>query len=188
VEIENNVLPNPGSYEAAVAGCTCPVTGNNNGAEPPKGGWIMRASCSVHGFTPPSSGDRVEKLFHSGDDIRMVLDPPKGFLGRLWRRVWPQKPIRPRFTYTEPPVAEEGPGVTAGWGREVYDQESDEPVRAGDEPVELPEEDLELIDFLVQQEVVSQVTELIRPIVAGKLDGRSALAKALKEELERGLT
>lgn len=184
MEIENNVLPIPGSYEAAVAGCTCPVTGNNNGTEPPKGGWIMRASCSVHGFTPPTSGDRVEKLFHSGDDIRMVLDPPKGFLGRLWRRVWPQKPIRPQFTYTEVTREQEGPGLEAGWGREVYDQEADEPVLP-EEPMELTREDQLFIDALIQDEVVKQVAEIIKPIVADKLDGRSALAKALKAELER---
>lgn len=39
----------PGSEAAAKAGCLCPVGVNNAGAFRPKNGWVVRASCPIHG-------------------------------------------------------------------------------------------------------------------------------------------
>ena len=41
--------PNPGSREAALAGCICPVGINNAGAQKPEEGWCVRSGCELHG-------------------------------------------------------------------------------------------------------------------------------------------
>jgi hypothetical protein len=42
-------VPTPGSQAAAKEGCLCPVGLNNNGATKPKGGWVVRTACPMHG-------------------------------------------------------------------------------------------------------------------------------------------
>jgi hypothetical protein len=50
-----DVVPNPGSAEAAVLGCECPVHANYAGTEEPEGGWVIRESCVVHGKKKPAA-------------------------------------------------------------------------------------------------------------------------------------
>lgn len=45
---KRNKVPNPGTREAALAGCTCPIHINNAGREKPKGGWSTRSNCPLH--------------------------------------------------------------------------------------------------------------------------------------------
>lgn len=42
-------VANPGSQEAAMAGCLCPVTINKAGRTKPENGWVVRSACPIHG-------------------------------------------------------------------------------------------------------------------------------------------
>jgi len=55
--------PNPGSLEAARLGCDCPVNSNHKGVEEPDGGWIIRATCKVHG-SAQGPGKTPDVLVH----------------------------------------------------------------------------------------------------------------------------
>lgn len=46
-------VPNPGSREAAMAGCPCPIHINNAGKEKPKQGWVIRSNCTMHAQLAP---------------------------------------------------------------------------------------------------------------------------------------
>lgn len=53
--------PNPGSWEAALAGCTCPVLDNRRGREPPRpDGWWIADGCPLHGHPDPDHPDHPD--------------------------------------------------------------------------------------------------------------------------------
>lgn len=41
--------PNPGSMEARLGGCICPVAENNRGERMPFSGWLYDDRCPLHG-------------------------------------------------------------------------------------------------------------------------------------------
>jgi hypothetical protein len=52
--------PNPGSDDAILRGCLCPVHGNNYGRTPPcpPSGWWITPGCPVHAAAEP----RIRRL------------------------------------------------------------------------------------------------------------------------------
>jgi len=53
--------PSPGSEEAGVRGCTCPVLDNNHGTSPPwppDGWWVTAGGCPVHRPVHPEEAAR----------------------------------------------------------------------------------------------------------------------------------
>jgi hypothetical protein len=107
-------MDNPGSLGAARDGCDCPVVANNKGMEEPEGGWVIRATCKVHGTLVKE----VPPIVNMGDALVHVHI---GRWGRLWSRIRFRKPIIvliPGAPQEEPPpplmpLADPPPGSPA---------------------------------------------------------------------------
>lgn len=71
---------NPGSLEAARAGCDCSPLHNNAGKKQPEGGWVVRATCKLHG-----KPEEIPTGIPNATDVLIVL--PTGPWTRLRTRL-----------------------------------------------------------------------------------------------------